>query len=52
MKKTLCLCACSCITDLILAVIEQQAGWNLSLWPYIGIGMVFALIDIATDRND
>lgn len=52
MKKTLCLCACSGITGLILSVIEQQAGWNLSIWPYIGIGAVFALIDIATDRND
>lgn len=52
MKKTLCLCACSGITGMILSVIEQQAGWNLSLWPYIGIGTVFALIDIATDMND
>ena len=52
MKKTLCLCACSGITCLILSVIEQQASLNLSFWPYIGIGAVFALIDIATDRND
>ena len=52
MKKSLCLCACSGITGYILSVIEQQAGWNLSPWPYFGIGAFFALIYIATDRND
>ena len=52
MKKSLCLCACTGITCYILSVIEQQAGWILSLWLYIGIGAIFALIDIATDRND
>ena len=52
MKKTLCLFACACITSSILDAIAQQAGWNLSNWLYFGIGIVFGLIDIATDDKD
>lgn len=40
------------IVSFILAAIDIQAGWDLGVGPYIGIGAVFALIDIATDRND
>lgn len=52
MKKTLCLLACSGIAGFILATIERQAGWDLGVAPYFGIGAVFALIDIATDIKD
>lgn len=39
------------IAGFILSAIEQQAGWHLGMAPYIGIGVVCALLNIATDEH-
>lgn len=40
------------IIGFILATIEKQAGWDLGIAPYMGIGIVCGLLNIATDRKD
>lgn len=36
----------------ILAAIEKQAGWDLGVAPYIGIGVVCGLLNIVTDKDN
>lgn len=40
------------IVGFILATIEKQAGWDLGIAPYIGIGIVCGLLNIATDKDN
>ena len=40
------------IISFILAAIEKQAGWDLGIAPYIGIGIVCELLNIAIDMKD
>lgn len=40
------------IIGFILATIEKQAGWDLGIAPYIGIGIVCGLLDIVTDKDN
>jgi len=40
------------IVGFILAAIEKQAGWDLGMWPYIGIGVVCGLLNVATDKDN
>ena len=50
--KTVIFAIIACIVGFIIATIEKQAGWDLGIAPYIGIGIVCGLLDIATDRKD
>lgn len=40
------------IIGFILATIEKQAGWDLGIAPYFGIGIVCGLIDAVTDKDN
>ena len=40
------------IVGFILAVIEKQAGWDLGVGPYIGIGAVCGLLSVVTDKDN
>ena len=40
------------IVGFILATIEKQAGCDLGIAPYVGIGIVCGLLNIATDKDD
>lgn len=53
MARTIGFAVIAGILGFILAVIERQAGWNLGIAPYFGIGVICGLIDMLTDkRND
>lgn len=50
--KTVIFAIIACIVGFILATIEKQAGWDLGLAPYFGIGMVCELLNIVTDKDN
>ena len=49
--KTIIFAIIAGIVSFILATIEKQAGLDLGVAPYIGIGIVCVLLDIATDKD-
>lgn len=50
--KTIIFAIIAGIVCFILATIEKQAGWDLGTAPYIGIGIVCGLLNIATDKDN
>lgn len=50
--RTIIFAIIACIIGFILATIEKQAGWDLGIAPYMGIGIVCELLNIATDKDD
>ena len=50
--KTVIFAIIACIAGFILATIEEQAGWDLGIAPYMGIGIICELLNIATDKDD
>ena len=50
--KTVIFAIIACIVSFILATIEKQAGWDLGIAPYFGIGIVCGLLNIATDKDN
>lgn len=50
--KTVIFAIIAGIVGFILATIEKQAGWDLGLAPYFGIGMVCELLNIVTDKDN
>lgn len=40
------------VVGFILAAIEKQAGLDLGVAPYIGIGVVCGLLNIVTDKDN
>ena len=50
--KTVIFAIIAGIVGFILATIEKQAGWDLGIAPYIGIGVVCGLLNIATDKDN
>lgn len=50
--RTFIFAAIAGIAGLILAVIEQRAGWDLGIWPYVGVGAICGLLNIATDKDN
>lgn len=50
--KTVIFTIIALIVGFILATIEKQAGWDLGIAPYMGIGIVCGLLNIATDKDD
>lgn len=50
--RTIIFTIIACIIGFILATIEKQAGWDLGIAPYFGIGIVCGLLNIATDKDD
>lgn len=50
--KTVIFAIIAGIVGFILATIEKQAGLDLGMAPYFGIGIVCGLFCIATDKDD
>ena len=50
--RTIIFAIIALIVGFILATIEKQAGWDLGIAPYMGIGIVCELLNIATDKDD
>ena len=50
--KTVIFALIAGIVGFILATIEKQAGWDLGVGPYIGIGSVCGLLNIVTDKDN
>ena len=52
MARTIIFAVIAGIIGFILAAIEKQAGWDLGLAPYFGIGAVCGLINVLTDNDN
>lgn len=52
MTRTIICAIIAGIIGFILATIEKQAGWDLGMAPYFGIGVVCGLLGIITDKDD
>ena len=50
--KTVIFAIIAGIVGFILATIEKQAGLDLGMAPYFGIGMVCELLNIVTDKDN
>ena len=50
--KTVIFAIIPLIVGFIIATIEKQAGWDLGIAPYMGIGIICELLNIATDKDN
>ena len=52
MTRTIIFTVIAVIISFILTTIEQQAGWDLGIAPYFGIGIICGLLNAVTDKDN
>jgi len=52
MARTIIFAVIAGIIGFILATIERQAGWDLGIAPYFGIGIICGLLNVVTDKDN